>query len=1148
MSQYMVTAPAVVCLLMAASALPAHAQASKITTVAGTGVEGYAGDNGAATSATLKAPRGLALDSAGDLIIADPGCHCIRKVYATGTIVTFAGNGMAGRSGDNGAATVATLNSPVGVGVDGADNVYVVDMDNHTVRTVTPGGRISAFAGIGSPGFRGDGLSGLSVQFNYPQGLVVDVAGNVHIADTDNQRIRRSASSGYTSTKAGNGTAGYGGDGGAPTSAMLNSPKGVVLDSSGNLYIADAGNHVIRKISAGVISTIAGTGKAGFGGDSGAATAAQLNNPSAIAIDRKNNIYIADTGNHRVRKVDAVTGVITTIAGTGTAGFNGDGGAATDAQLNGPLGVLADSAGSIYISDTGNHRVRKVTFASCTATLDTAGAAFSAEGGSGTVTVTTGDGCPWSATSDSAEWLAIENGAAGSGSGKLSYSVAAYSGEAPRTGRLTVAGLAFTVTQAAPLPTVTTVSAASWQGPAAAPDVLMTSIGKNLASETASAENGASTLAGVSISFTDSAGTTGEALISMVSPGQVNWVLPSWAVNGTATLKLTTGSGVVMAGSVEVGEAAPGLFSANNSGTGAAAGYALQADGNGGWTTLTLSDCGTVEKSCAAKALDPAAGDLIVILNATGIRHAAAVKASTNGTELEVLNYRGHESLAGVDLVAVRLPPEMAGAGDVPIVLSSGEQVSNSVEVRLGPAALKLSALTPQALLRDKTTHLTLTGESLAGVTGLISYPPDGLTVSGVTANETAVEMDVTVAADAVPGVRMVAATTAAGRSDALKLAITGAPKISTVSPNELTVGETNTLIITGESLETATGFVFSPEAGTTVSDVIVTATQVKATVTVDAGAASGKRNVAVATPVGNTNVLALTVFGSEPAITAVTPPRAAPGQTLVVTIVGRNLANTTGLQFSPADGITVTDLAASAKTVTATISVAWNVTLGARTMAVLTGAGASNAVEFTLFNPAPKLTGIYPVAAKAGSTFHLTLAGTGLAAATAIEFSPAAGITITDMTASETRITATVKVDATATTGTRGVRVMVANVVSNALELAIRPDYTGAWKGVTDQNRTMGFTVSGSDLSGLTMVVLGGCLEVTFLDFTATIDGDSFTISKSDSIEYQGVMYTASLEIAGTFTSSTAVAGTYTWSYPFCRASGKGTWSATRQ
>ena len=342
---------------------PAVVVVPSIETVAGTGAFGSSGDGGPATAAQLDNPRGVALDSAGNLYIADSTNNRIRRVDASGNISTFAGTGSSGFSGDGGPAAAAQIFAPGGVALDSAGNLYIGGSSNHRVRRVNPLGVISTVAGTGSTGFSGDGGPAAAAQFRFPIGVAVDGNGrNLYIADNQNHRIRRVDASGNISTVAGTGTAGFGGDGGQATAAMLDDPVDVALDGAGNLYIADQSNHRIRRVDAsGNISTVAGTGTAGFGGDGGAATAAMLDDPLGVALDGAGNLYIADRDNHRIRRVDA-SGTISTIAGTGTIGFGGDGGPATAAQLSSPGSVAVDGASRyIYVSDAGNHRIRRIS-------------------------------------------------------------------------------------------------------------------------------------------------------------------------------------------------------------------------------------------------------------------------------------------------------------------------------------------------------------------------------------------------------------------------------------------------------------------------------------------------------------------------------------------------------------------------------------------------------------------------------------------------------------------------------------------------------------------------------------------------------------------------------------------------------------------
>ena len=331
-----------------------------IITIAGTGARGSSGDGGAATSAQLSNTYGVSVDISGNVYIADGNNNKIRKVTSTGIITTFAGTGSGGSSGDGGAATSAQLNSPVGMSVDISGNVYFADYSNNKIRMVSSIGIITTIAGTGAVGSSGDGGAATSAQLCFPRGVSVDISGNVYIADTFNNKIRMVTSKAIITTFAGTGTFGSGGDGGAAISAQLSNTYGVSLDISGNVYITDTNNHKIRMVtSTGIITTIAGTGVMGSSGDGGAATSAQLASPEGVSVDISGNVYIADTGNYKFRLVTS-TGIITTIAGTGTAGSSGDGGAATSAPLSYPWGVSVDILGNVYIADGGNNKIRMV--------------------------------------------------------------------------------------------------------------------------------------------------------------------------------------------------------------------------------------------------------------------------------------------------------------------------------------------------------------------------------------------------------------------------------------------------------------------------------------------------------------------------------------------------------------------------------------------------------------------------------------------------------------------------------------------------------------------------------------------------------------------------------------------------------------------
>ena len=345
------------------------AVAGDITTVAGTGSLGSSGDGGPATSAHLHFPKGVALNSSGNLFISDQDNHRIRKVDSSGNITTVVGDGTFGFSGDGGPATSAKLAFPLGLAFDSSGNLFIADGSNHRIRKVDTSGNISTVAGT-TKGFSGDGGPATSAQLNDPTDVAVDSSGNLFIADWPNNRIRKVDSSGNISTVAGTGSTGsleggFSGDGGPATSAQLRDPWGVTIDSAGNLYIGDSINHRIRKVdTSGTITTVAGTGatglgQGGFSGDGGPATSPRLSRPLGVAIDSSGNLFIADAHNHRIRKVDT-SGVISTVVGSGSAPILGDGGPATDAKLKSPTAVAIDSSGNLFIADAHHSRIRKV--------------------------------------------------------------------------------------------------------------------------------------------------------------------------------------------------------------------------------------------------------------------------------------------------------------------------------------------------------------------------------------------------------------------------------------------------------------------------------------------------------------------------------------------------------------------------------------------------------------------------------------------------------------------------------------------------------------------------------------------------------------------------------------------------------------------
>jgi sugar lactone lactonase YvrE len=336
-----------------------------ISTIGGSGTYGFSGDGGLATSANISYVWQLSVDGAGSTVtIADEYNHRVRRFTVGGNISTIAGTGTAGFCGDGGQATSACLYYPVGVFAAASGAVYVADTSNHRVRQFTVGGNINTVAGNGDTKFPTlvSGIAPLGVVLNYPYGVAGDAAGNVYVNDSNNYMVRElNHSQNLVNFFAGTGTHGYSGDGGPAVSANLNYNYGVAHDSAGNVYIADTSNHIIRKVdTSGIITTFAGTPQScGFAGDGGVATAAKLCNPNGVAVGPDGAVYIADTSNQRIRKVAA--GTITTIAGNGTAGYIGDGDPATAAELRNPNAIAIDGSNNVYIADTSNCRIREVT-------------------------------------------------------------------------------------------------------------------------------------------------------------------------------------------------------------------------------------------------------------------------------------------------------------------------------------------------------------------------------------------------------------------------------------------------------------------------------------------------------------------------------------------------------------------------------------------------------------------------------------------------------------------------------------------------------------------------------------------------------------------------------------------------------------------
>ncbi|MGH9850324.1 MAG: SMP-30/gluconolactonase/LRE family protein, partial [Blastocatellia bacterium] len=580
-------------------------------------------------------------------------------------IVTAAGNGTNGSSGDGGAATAAQLWFPVGVAVDAAGNIYFTDAANHRVRKVTPAGVITAFAGSGALGSSGDGGQATAASMNLPFGIAVDAAGNVSIADTGNNRIRKVALDGVITTVAGDGRNDFGGDGGLATEANLSSPYGIALDAAGNLYIADTFNARVRKVDGrtGVITTIAGTGQLGSTGDGGAATAARFFNPSGVAVDAAGNVYIVDIGDQRVRRVNAADGKISAVAGGGGPGYNGDNISASGAQLDSPVFIAVDAAGDLYIADQGNHRIRKVTMST------------------GRITTVAGIGTA---------------GSTGDGSAPTGAQLNFPTGVAlDRTGNLYIADQSnHRIRKTLPATAIRTVAALSAASLNAETGLASESIaalfGANLAATTQTANTLPLpvTLAGATVSVRDSLGVDRLSQLFFAAPNQINFLVPQGAAPGIAAITVTSGDGAISTGAANIATVAPGLFTANANGQGVAAGVVLRVkqDGSQTFEPVARFDPSTNKYVAAPIDLGDANDQVFLLLFGTGFRHRSAlerVSASAGEVEAPILYAGAQGSFAGQDQINLRLPRNLAGRGDVTVIVTVDGMIANLVGVNV---------------------------------------------------------------------------------------------------------------------------------------------------------------------------------------------------------------------------------------------------------------------------------------------------------------------------------------------------------------------------------------------------------------------------------------------------------------------------------
>ncbi len=551
-----------------------------ITTIAGNGTCCFIGDGGSAATARLYTPNGVAVDPAGNLYIADTPISLGYGPYSSlfysnfyGTRVREVSNGVIGTVAVPAASGLSVDYYPKAssFAADSAGNLYIADLNGNVIRKVS-NGVVTTVAGGGSS--LDDGVAATAAQLSAPSGIALDSSGSLFIADGYTHRVRKIAN-GIVTTVAGNGTPGFSGDNGPATNAQLGDVEGIAVDAAGNLYIAD-GKTRVRKVVNGTILTIAGNGTTGFAGDSGPATSAAIN-ATAIAVDSAGNLFIA--GDSRIRKVSG--GVITTVAGNGTPGLSGDNGPATSAQVGAPNSLAVDANGRLYISDGDYNWIRMLTPVGTSCTASASPASFSPPASGGSITVAVQSACAW-AIGVLPAWITYTGNAAGSGSASVALTIGDNTGAA-RSAVILVAGMSILVTQAGQPGFTTSVSAivnaASGLSGGIAPGEIVVVYGSGLGpAQLATASAGAgglfgTQLAGTSVSFNGIAGP-----MIYTSSGQVSAVVPYGITGGTALVTVTYQGQTSAAFSGPMASSAPGIFTANSTGKGQAA--ALNQDGS----------------------------------------------------------------------------------------------------------------------------------------------------------------------------------------------------------------------------------------------------------------------------------------------------------------------------------------------------------------------------------------------------------------------------------------------------------------------------------------------------------------------------------------------------------------------------------------
>ncbi len=1060
-----------------------------INTVAGKGTQAFSGDNGPAVSAQLNRPFLIAVDISGNLYIADYGNNRIRQV-AAGVITTVAGNGTSGFSGDTGSAVTAQLHFPWSVALDSSANLYVADLPNNRIRRISASGVINTVAGTGTAGFSGDAGSASAAQLNQPSSVAADASGNLYIADSANNRVRKISSSGIISTVAGNGTAGFAGDNGPATNAQLNQPLGVAVDSSGNLYIADAGNNRIRKVTGTTIATYAGNGNPGFGGDGGSPATAQLNNPMAVSLDTSGNLYIADSGNNRIRKITGST--ISTVAGNGNPGYAGDGAAATAAQLNAPSGVAAGANGVVYVADTVNNVVRKI-FGGNIVTIAGGGASL-------------GDGGP----STNAE-LGAPQGLALDASGNVYIADTAdnrirqmvpvpLSIIGPTSLQSVIVGVIY------PGVTFTAVGGAggyTWSA---------TGIPKGLSLSAGGLLSGTPTLVGTfpfPVTVKDSAGATATINVSLTVANPtpaISALNPSSITAAGAAFTLTVnGSGFIAGAVVRWNNAALTTKVVNATQLTASVTAPLIASA----TTVVVTVLSGGNTSIAANfTVDPLPVPAILSLSpASAVATGAAFTLTVNGTNFlpgSVVQWDGSRLVTTVvnatQVTAAVTAALIAAAGNPAITVVSPGGVSSPVTFSVNPLPPPaITSLNPSSATAYSAAF-TLTVNGTGFLTGAVVQ---WNSTSLVTKVVSATQLTASVPASLINGAGTVPVAVVSGGN------ISGTANFTlTPQPPTLTTLSPASAIATGPALSmTVNGTNFAQNAivqwnGSALSTSFISATQLSAYIPASLVAMAGTATVAVNSAGTTTSTVTFTI-NAPPAITSLSPASVIAGMpAFTLGVTGTGFAQGAVVQWNgsplPTTFVTATQVSAAVPTGLIT-------TVGTAAIQVSL-AGVSSAGATLAINGPPAISGLSPAsAAVGGAAFTLTVNGSGFISGATVQWN---GTPLTTKFVSATQLTAAITASQFAAAGNVGITVSFAGVSSASITFPVNPPPAIATLSpatVSASGAAFTLTVNGTGfVSGATVQWNGTPLPTTYVSatqLTAAVPANTAAVAGTASI-----------------------------------------------